>query len=491
VSKSKKIPKLMLFVLAALVAASSSRAQDPQQPQEPQAPQTPEGPGKPKPAARGIPGLNDSNSSEENAQDASNKWRPDNSPVTGFQNPTIGSPELGHSYWVPGLEYGSTIQSRPLGQQATSGWYANNYVGGDLSLVEAWNRSQLGLNYSGGGFFTSNSEESNGGYQQLSLADSITLNRWLIQFFDMFSYIPESDFGFFGGSGLALPGIGGSLTPSIPGLSASVLPNQSIYSAIGPRYGNAFAAQATYLLSRRGSITVGGSYGLLRFTQAGNIDDDMTIGSVGYNYALNKTDSIGAFYQFAGYHFSGEPQAIGTHSINFVYGKRVTQRIALKLYGGPQFSSYRVPIGTQTKSTNASAGATLSYAVQRGSINLSYFHGLTGGGGVLLGATTDQATVNLSHQFAVAWTGFVNFGFSRNGSLGTAGGLPSPTFDDWFAGGGISRPFGRNVNFTVNYSARIEHSNLATCAGPGCSTDYTQNMVTISLQWHTLPFVLR
>jgi len=174
-----------------------------------------------------------------------------------------------------------------------------------------------------------------------------------------------------------------------------------------------------------------------------------------------------------------------------VYGKKVTQRIALKLYGGPQFSFYRVPIGTQTESTNGSAGVSLTYAVKRGSINLSYFHGLTGGSGVLLGAETDQVTGGLSRQFGVAWTGFVNFGYSRNGSLGTAGGLPSPSFDDWFLGGGISRPFGRNVNFTVNYSARIEHSNLATCTGPGCSTDYTQNMVTISLQWHTRPFVLR
>lgn len=484
---SKQIRELVLLMFGAAALAGGARAQDPQ---EPQAPQTPEGPGKPKPAARGVPGLNDSNTAEENEQQSS--WQPDNSPVTGLQNPTIGSPELGHSYWVPGLEYGSTIQSRPLGQQATSGWYANNYVGGDLSLVEAWSHSQLALNYSGGGFFTTSNLESNGWYQQLSLADTMTFNRWQVQFFDTFSYIPESDFGFFGGSGMALPGIGGSLGPSLPGLAPSILPNQSIYSAIGPRYGNAFAAQVTYQLSRRGSITVGGSYGLLRFTQAGNIDSDMTVGNVGYNYALNKTDSIGVSYQFAGYHYSGEPQAIGSHSVNFVYGKKVTQRVALKLYGGPQFSFYRVPIGTQTENTNGSAGVSFSYAVQRGSINLSYFHGLTGGSGVLLGAITDQATVSVSHQFALAWTGLVNFGYSRNGSLGSASGVASPTFDDWFVGGGISRPFGRNVNFTVNYSARFEHSNVATCTtGPSCNTDYTQNMVTVSLQWHTRPFVLR
>lgn len=482
-SKSRTIPRLLLFLLAASVAAGSPRAQEPQ---EPQVPQTPEGVTKPRPAARGIPGLNESQEEETN-----NNWQPDNAPVTGLQNPTLGTQELAHSYWVPGVEYGSTIQSQPLGQQASSGWYANNYVGGDLSLVEAWSRSQLGLNYSVGGFFTSNSLESNGWYQQLSLADSITLNRWLIQFYDVFSYIPESDFGFFGASGLALPGIGGSLGPSLPGLSPAILPNQSIYSAIGPRYGNTFAAQVTYLLTRRGSITVGGSYGLLRFTQAGNIDDDMAVANVGYNYALNKTDSIGAFYQFAAYHYSGEPQAIGSHSVNFVYAKKVTQRVALKLYGGPQFSFYRVPISNQTENSNVSAGATVTYALgQRGSLSAAFFHGVTGGSGILLGASTDQVTAGFSHQFGVAWTGSFNFGYSRNGSLGTVAGAPSPTFNDWFVGGGVSRPFGRNVNFSANYTARIEHSN-ATCIGTGCNSDYTQNMVSVSLQWHARPFVLR
>jgi hypothetical protein len=484
VSKSQKIPKLMLLVLAAIVGVGSSRAQEPQ---EPQVPQTPEVATKPKPAARAIPGLDDS--SNENGSE-NRTWQPDIFPVTGLQNPTLGAQELGHSYWVPGIEYGSNIQSQPLGRQAKSGWYANNYLGGDLSLVETWSRSQLGLNYSGGGFFTTSSRESNGWYQELSLADTIMLNHWQVQFFDIFSYIPESDFGFFGGSGMALPGIGGSLGPSLPGLTPAILPNQSIYSAVGPRYGNAFAAQVTYMLSHRGSITVGGSYGLLRFTQAGNIDNDNAIANVGFNYALNKTDSIGAFYQFVGYHYSGQPQAIGAHSVSFVYSKKVTQRVALKLYGGPQFAFYRIPIGTKTQSTNASAGVTLSYAVQRGSINGSYFHGLTGGSGVFLGAITDQVTVGLSRQLGVAWTGEVNFGYARNSSLGSSGGAPSGVFDDWFVGGGFSRAFGRNVNFVVNYTARIENSSPTTCVGPNCNTSYTQNMVSVSLQWHTRPFVL-
>jgi hypothetical protein len=199
-SASRQIRKLAFLILGAAAIAAGAWAQDTQEPQEPEAQ------AKPKPAARGIPAINDPNATIEDNQEQNVSWRPDNSPATGLQSPTLGSPELGHSYWIPGFEYGSTIQSRPPGQQVSNGWYANNYVGGQLSLLEAWSRSQLGLNYSGGGYFTTDNLQKNGWFQQFSLGQNITLNRWQIQFFDYFSYIPESQFGFAGGPVWPCPG---------------------------------------------------------------------------------------------------------------------------------------------------------------------------------------------------------------------------------------------------------------------------------------------
>lgn len=485
-SGQKYFLKLAVLALGSLTVSFVAPAQDPQEPQQQEAPP----PGKPKPAARGIPGLSDPNATVEE-QSRSQSWQPDDGPTTGMQVPGIGAPELGHSYWVPGLEYGSTIQSRPLGQQASSGgWYANNYAGADLSLLEAWSRSQFGLNYSGGGFFSTESGINSGTYQQVSLGSTINWNRMQLQFFDYFSYIPDSQFGFAGGTSLALPGISGTLGPAIPGLGAAIVPNQSIYSAIGPRYSNAFAAQSTFTLSRRSSVTFGGSYGLLHFTQSGNVDNDMAIGTAGYNYAISRTDSIGVLYRFSAFHYQGEPQALGNHVANVVYLKKITQRLALSLFGGPQITTYRIPIGSSSHSTSGSGGVTLNYAVERGGITASYFHGLTGGSGVLLGSNTDQASVNFSRLLGRVWYANINFGYARNGSLGAViPGTPIQNFNDWFAGGGVSRPFGRNVNLSVAYSARFESSNVP-CTGTGCNNDYTQNMVSISLQWHTRPFVL-
>jgi len=466
-----------LSLLGFLAVGGRAWAQDTQEP--------PTEPSKPRPAARGIPGVDDT--TDENSQ--VDQWQPDNTPLTGLADPTLGSPELRHSYWVPGIAYGATVQSEPTG--STQSWIVNNYVGATVSLLEASGRNQIGLNYTGGGFFTTSNFESNGGFQLLTLADTITLNRWQIEFFDKFSYLPTSEFGFFGGTGIGLPGVSGSFGVSIPGLNSGLVPTQSVFSASGPRYSNATAAQVTYALSRRGSLTVGGAYGLLRFTQPGNVDNSMALGSVGYNYALTKEDSIGIFYEFAGYHYSGQPQALGTNIVAGAYSRKLTRKLALSLHGGPQFSHYRVPIGTQTKSTNVAVGATLSYAAtQQLGITGTFFHGLSGGAGVLVGSLSDTATLRLTHRFGRVWNASFDFGYARNSPLGSAPGLTSSTFNDWFVGGGVSRPFGRNINFFANYTAYIESAGAAACVTTPCNTNYTQNTINLSIQWHTRPFVL-
>jgi hypothetical protein len=149
-----------------------------------------------------------------------------------------------------------------------------------------------------------------------------------------------------------------------------------------------------------------------------------------------------------------------------------------------------VPIGTQTKSTNVAAGATLSYATEHVGITGSFFHGLSGGSGVLVGSLSDTAMLGLTHRFGRVWNANFNFGYARNSALGSAPGLTFPTFNNWFVGGGVSRPFGRNINFSANYTAYIESSSAAACVTAPCNTNYTQNTINLSIQWHTHPFVL-
>src|SRR5208282_980776 len=404
---------------------------------------------KPIPAARTILPTLDT-TVDDTSQQSPDNLKPDVEPLTGVQNPTLGIPESRHSYWVPGFQYGNLIQSQPLGAGPSSGWYTTNYLAGNLSLLDTWSHSQLSLNFSGGGSYSTDSSQGGSYFTELGVMQAFTWKSWQLQFIDQFGYLPESQFGC-GGTNLAIPCLVGSLCLQLPGLSRSYVPTQSIFIAGGPRYTNTFSTQATYDLSSRGSITVAGTYGILRFSDPGNINGNDVLANLGYNYALTKVDTIGVIYRFGAYQFPGNPQAVGDHVINLAYGRKLTGRLALRLAGGPEVTTFRVPIGSATNRVIASGGASLSYALYRGELSLQYNQGLTGGSGVLAGANTSQVSLGVNRQLTRLWNGNANFGFARNESLATANGVNSQSYNAWFYGFGLGRPVGRHVDFSFTY----------------------------------------
>src|SRR5258708_7009625 len=117
--------KIALLATALLFAANALMAQEPDTPTEP------------KPAGRGIPALNEGTLQDQDAaRDQVDKWNPDTMPVTGLQSPTVGNPEFRHSYWVPGFQYSSSNQDQPTGGTNSGNWYAYNFFGANLSLLQ-------------------------------------------------------------------------------------------------------------------------------------------------------------------------------------------------------------------------------------------------------------------------------------------------------------------------------------------------------------------
>lgn len=439
----------------------------------------------PKPAARSIPPIPDANQPDD-SQIPGGQLRPDTTRPTGILIPTLGTPELEHSFVMVGAQVGSTIESAGLG---TSGWYANNYFLGNLSLVKNWRQGLTSINYSGGGYFSTESSQGNGSYQNFSFFQDFHSARWDLSLIDVFAYLPQSQFGFGGGTNLGQPGTGGSLPVPAPGVGGG--PSQDIFGAVGTRYTNTAAAQANYTFTARDSLTFSGSYGLLHFTDSGNLNNDTITGGIGYNHELTKADTIGLFYNFSAYHYSGDPQALGSHSIGVAYGRKITGRLALQLSGGPQVNTYRIPLNGSSEVVTGFGNAILTYGLQNGNISVSYRHGLSNGSGVLVGSQLDQVTLGATHKFSRVWTGLANFGYSRNSPLVSIPDSGNTTYNDWFAGVGVSRPFGRDVLFSIAYTANLERANQPGCTGNSCNTDFTQHVISLSLQWHTRPFVLR
>jgi hypothetical protein len=471
-----------LLAVMLLFAASSIFAQEPSQeppPLENPSPSTPQ----PKPAGRDYHPFGDD---EDNAESPST-LTPDTVPLTGVLVPGLGTQEMRHSYWVPGFEYGNFVRSSS--ENMLGKWSTTNFVGADVSLLESWSHSQLHLNYSGGGSFSTDQTIGNGYYQQLGLIQEFTWRQWQLSLIDQFSYLPISAFGFGGTSGLAAPGVGGSLGPSLLGLQANYQPSQSVFAGFGTRYSNSITAEIVYRVSPRGSVTMAGSYGLLRFVSPGNIDSNDAIFSLGYNYALSKYDTIGLLYDFSAYRYLGEPQAIQDHTVQLAYGRKVTGRVALRLFAGPEVTVFRVQTAGFANRTSVSGRAELTYSRSHTSLSASYNHGVSGGSGVFTGSNTDSVQGSLSRQLSRVWHGTISFGFARNSTLPNGNVVVGvPTFDTLFAGAGVDRALGRTGSVHFGYTAYLQEASENQCAS--CITGLS-HQIDVSFQWHTRPLVLR
>ena len=467
-----------LFFLGAELVWTSSFGWAPAHAQEPKSP------------VREYPPLIAGGGDLENSRETVTDLRPDDRPLTGVQETSLGTQEMRHSYWVPGFQYANMIRSTSFNKPGLTSWNSTSYLTGNVSLLDTWSHAQLSMNYSGGGGFSTDSTQGRNYLHQFDMTQTFEGQKWKLQFIDQFSYLPESQFGFGGMTNLSIPGVGGSIAPTVPGLQNNYLPSQSIFSSIGPRYSNSLVAQAVYALSRRTSITAAGSYGLMRFVDTGNINSDDEIANLGFNYTLTKKDTLGVLYRFTAYQYSGSPQKIDDHVVNVAYGRKVTGRLALQLFGGPDITTFQIPIANATKRVSASGGATLIYAMSRSGLSLTYNHGVSNGSGVLVGSSKDQISSSMNRGLGRVWRGSINFGYAKNRSVEQNQTQNSVGFDSYFAGGGLDRPLGRDAIFTLGYTAYIQGTTHTVCTPGACSTSSTQHQISLGFTWHTRPNVL-
>jgi hypothetical protein len=483
------------FVLSALALMWSTPAfaQDPSSPQEPDQqepsiaqPQPTPDQASPKPAGRG-PGWTDDSDA---VTDAGVPILPDATPLTGVQIATLGTQEQRHSYFVPGIQYGNFVRSSTLEAPQVGDWNSTSFLAGNISLLQQWTHAQLALNYTGGGTFSTDPIQGNSFYHQMEVQQVFETRHSKLSLIDQFDYLPQSDFGFGASSPLAIAGIGGPLGPSLPSLQSSYQPNQSIFTTIGSRYSNSATAQIAYYLSPRSQITVSGSYGILRFLDAGNVESNDTILSLGYDYQVSRRDTLGILYRYTDYRYLGNPQAIQDHVAQVAYGHKITGRTSIQLFVGPEITQFRVPLNGESQRTSVAGGGNFTYAISHTNLALNYNHSVSGGSGAFTGATTDTITGAVNRRINRIWDGNISYGYARNRSLGNQNvvAVSEPLVNSWFAGAGVDRPFGRTTTASLAYTAFIE-SSTAGCSVGSC-TSYLQHQISLSFQWHARPMVM-
>jgi hypothetical protein len=232
-------------------------------------------------------------------------------------------------------------------------------------------------------------------------------------------------------------------------------------------------------------------YGLLRFSNSGNVSNDTEILNVAYNYAVSRKNSVGVIYRFTAFHFPGNPQALGDQLFEFMYARRVTGRLSLNLAGGPDVARFRLPVSGSKQVISGGGAASLVYAFAKSSLRMNYSHGIGGGSGFFSGSKTDELSANLGWPLSRAWTGSLNLGYARNSTIVAIKTLSSPTFSSWITGAGLNRPLGRSMRFSLGYQAVIQSSNGLICNTPGCQTTQVSHQIQSSIQWNAPPQVLR
>jgi hypothetical protein len=426
--------------------------------------------------------------------DESGNVEPDNRPLAGAQTLSLGSPETSRSYWQPHVSLVETGDSDALGPQA--GWTSYSSVLGGIDVHKISGHSDLTLGYLGGGTFSNDGSLGNSVVQEVNFAEKLSARRLSVSFLDNMAYLPETAFGYGGTGAVGIGGIGslpggGALTLQ-PGLS----PEGTILTTRGQQIDNAAIVEADVNLTPRSSVTLMGGYSLLRFFDTSLLNFDDVIAQVGYNHQLSRADSIALFYRFNQYSYNGLNQKIHDHVAQLSYARRLTGRLAFQMAAGPEYALFDTPVltGGSAKTSGSeltwSLATSLTYGVKRGSLGLSYSHGVNGGSGVLSGSIADIVTGNVSRQLSRTTNFGINGGYARNSALAIPGfSTFNQNYNYWFGGANLNRPFGRSLTVFLSYQIQYQDSNVGFCLGANCSTSFTRHLISAGVNWQSRPML--
>jgi hypothetical protein len=114
--------------------------------------------------------------------------------------------------------------------------------------------------------------------------------------------------------------------------------------------------------------------------------------------------------------------------------------------------------------------------------------GLSGGSGVLEGATSNTFSGSAHHQFTRFWSGAISGGYAMNTSL-VPDGVAATQFNNWFAGANLGRQIGRHLHINFNDGAVMQDSP-ANCPVASCGVTGLQQTFGMTVNWHLLPVAL-
>lgn len=432
---------------------------------------------------------------------------PENPPVTGLDEPSLDLHPASRSFISPALQVSESGESNGANLVGGSeGPESVTRVLGSFDLQKFWSKSDLLMEYLGGGAFYGEPYE----VRQLHAAGLEAVTRWRtgqLTLRDAFSYLPDGAFyfGTFGGA----PGLGLASGTMGIGLQGGALPGSVISPQLGaieniPRLANSAVVDAVQAISPRSAITLAGGYSNAHFFDTAECSipgdaclinsDEVTIEG-GYSHLISRRDQIGAVYGFQLFQFpqsnSGE---IYNNIFNLRYSHTITGRLSLIAGAGPQYTQLEESGSPAIANWSLSALFELRYKLGHGSMMANYEKYNSTGSGFFAGADTQAARFGYTRPIGRTWEMFADLGYSHSKSLEAAQnfGLPdlgvnASSYNNGTAGIVFRKHVGRVYDFFAAYRFYELSFNRPVTFGGNTGNTSQNNVGTIGVEWHPKP----
>jgi hypothetical protein len=426
---------------------------------------------------------------------------PENPPVTSLDSPGLDLHPASRSFFAPAFQVSESADTNGSNQLGGTNLESVSRVLGAFDLQKFWTKSDLFLEYLGGGAFYSDPYVA----KQMQAVGFEGVTRWRTgqaTVRDSFSYLPDGSFqiGFGGDPGLGLisgglgtGGSGGGL-PGLNNLSGNL-------GSVGniPRLANIAILDVVQALNPRSAITVAGGFSNSHFYDPTDtlINSDQVTIQGGYTHLLSRRDQLGFIYAFQLFQF---PQATGgeiyVHVLNLRYSHTISGRLSFIVGAGPQYTD--LELGGPATHLSLSARVQLRYKIRRGSLVASYEKYTSPGSGFFAGADTQAARLGYTHPLGRTWELFSDLGYSHNRKLQDAniGATNADSFDNGSAGLVLRKHFGRSYDFFAAYRfgelAFNTSGDAVVClnASSSCGNISQRHVGTVGVEWHPRPIRL-
>jgi len=413
---------------------------------------------------------------------------PENPPVSGLDEPTLELRSATRSFISPALQLSEAADTNGANQIGTNGLESVSRVLGAFDLQQFWPKSDLFLEYLGGGAFYGRPYAA----YQMHAAGLEGVTRWRTgqaTLRDSFSYLPDGSFliGYGGVPGLGLTngGMGGGL----PGFHLG-----GQLGSVGniPRLANSAILDVVEAINPVSAFTVAGGFANSHFYDSTNtyLNGDQYTAQAGYSHLFSRHDQIGVIYGFQLFQF---PQVSGgevyNHIVNVRWSHTLTGRLSFIAGVGPQYTDLQ--FGGSFPRWSVSGRAQLRYKYGRSSLFATYEKFTSPGSGFFAGADTQAARLGFTRPLGRTWTFYADLDYSHNKKLQEVlfGAVNASSYNEGSAGAIFRKHFGRSYDLfgAYRFSAVAFNVPPGLSGFPSTGRIAHRHIGTIGVEWHPRP----